>query len=389
MAVGNNGEGILINGAIGSLIGLESKGVVNAVTISQGNIISGNDSAGISIVGTTIRCDSTRIGGNIIGIGGDTTTAIPNMWGITVMDAPNTLIGLGSASDLIHSNHIKENKQSGIMLFSDSCSVRYNYIENNGFVETPDKSSAYGDGVYVEGSANRICNLRYTENKIRYNNGVGVRIVKSEPNSSNYNRVRCNHIYGNVYGGIDLFPTGPNVNDALDADDGPNEGQNSPVILGASYAPNSRIYLNGYLHSEPNETYLIDYYINNTCDTNGLGQGEEWFFREYVTTSASGYANINFDNDAIGFSSKYFTLTATDSLGNTSEFSNCIEVVTSGVDVAIVNTDMVDTVEVQDTLIYNLTIYNVGPDTARVGTVVDSLPAQIAYVSHTSSHGTS
>ena len=72
------------------------------------------------------------------------------------------------------------------------------------------------------------------------------------------NTIRCNRIYENQGDeienklGIDLTPSGPNINDLGDADRGPNLLQNYPDLIGIYHTPDNRQVANGLLNSRPN-----------------------------------------------------------------------------------------------------------------------------------------
>ena len=118
--------------------------------------------------------------------------------------------------------------------------------------------------------------------------------------------------------GIDLFPSGPNPNDAGDADSGPNELMNFPDISTIVNIPSTSDWIvSGNLdHSSPAgcriELFLAD------LSGGGYGQGQGKLFLGACLTDASG----NFTDTVTGItSSDKLVATATDLNGNTSEFS--------------------------------------------------------------------
>ena len=79
---------------------------------------------------------------------------------------------------------------------------------------------------------------------------------------------------GNVGLGVDLAPAGHNTNDAGDADSGPNEGLNYPVITSAvsdGVSPSSRIQ--GTIHSKPNAQIQVLLYLNAVVQCVGIRRG--------------------------------------------------------------------------------------------------------------------
>lgn len=81
----------------------------------------------------------------------------------------------------------------------------------------------------------------------------------------------------------------------------------------------------GTLNSQPQTTYLIDLYRNDSCDPSGYGQGQTHIFAGNVTTSSFGQALFSIDMASHPASpGDFITATATDPQGNTSEFSACV-----------------------------------------------------------------
>src|SRR5439155_14384078 len=117
----------------------------------------------------------------------------------------------------------------------------------------------------------------------------------------------------------DLGNNGVTLNDALDADTGPNGLQNFPVIISSS--PGATTQIVGRFNSHPNTTYTLDFYANTAADPSGFGEGQRYLGAATVTTDAAG--NVRFTVTVPGASAagEVITATATDPDGNTSEFS--------------------------------------------------------------------
>jgi hypothetical protein len=135
--------------------------------------------------------------------------------------------------------------------------------------------------------------------------------------------------------GIDLGPTGPNLNDSGDADGGPNEGLNFPVIASAvaqTTSPSSRIQ--GTIGSRPNSQIQILLFLNTVCDPSGFGESARSVDSTTVTTGADGNATFDrqlpFSIDATTFpfivaQSRRFAESPPSAL-EVSEFSACFPV---------------------------------------------------------------
>ena len=134
-----------------------------------------------------------------------------------------------------------------------------------------------------------------------------------------------NSIHDNGFG-ISLAGTDgispPTPNDTNDADTGPNNRQNYPVLNPGMVGPKTTVAVSGSLNSEANKTYRLEFFANAGCDKSGHGQGKIFVGTTDVTTNPNGVAfgplalTTPIDRHVI-------TATATDPDGNTSEFSDC------------------------------------------------------------------
>jgi len=147
------------------------------------------------------------------------------------------------------------------------------------------------------------------------------------------NIVRPNTIFGNAVTdadlGIDIFPPGQNPNDPLDADSGPNGGQNWPVLQDSKYNnANAMRTISGYLSSTPGRSFKVDFYRAVGCLAGGRAEAASRIGTVNVTTASSGIANglVGFQLDMSNAAAPAFvTATVTDLVTNsTSEFSPCL-----------------------------------------------------------------
>ena len=169
------------------------------LTTLAANLISGNDGAGISIIGADAR--SNLVEGNFIGTDVTGSLGLKNeLDGVQIRDAAHNTIG-------------------GLLL---------------------------GSG-----------------NIIAFNELNGIGVGKSFGDRSVWNSIRGNSIFGNGSLGIDLGGDGVTANDELDADSGPNSVQNTPIITSAlinqrltqvagtlNNLPNEELALDFYANSE-------------------------------------------------------------------------------------------------------------------------------------------
>ena len=162
-------------------------------------------------------------------------------------------------------------------------------------------------------------------NVIAYNGGwAGIAVVHSGIT------IRGNSIFdnpGDAPGnglGIDLLTAGLGVtlNDAGDADTGPNGGQNFPVITSVTYGGASTTVA-GTLNSTAATSFDLDFYADPVCSRRpqDLPEGKTYLGSVQVTTDGSGNAVFNEALPVAVPDGSPVTATATAPDGSTSEFT--------------------------------------------------------------------
>ena len=286
--------------------------------VGRGNVISGNGDYGVESDGA-FHPSHNQILGNMIGVSADGTRPVGNaLGGIHLYKSSNNIIGVSRGDG--SGNIIGSNGGPGIQI-DDTTSVS-NTIQGNAIGTTMNGALTLGNtgtGITTEGNLATIGGSGLAGNVIAHNDGgVYVRGVRD--------KIEGNLIFQNGPGlGIDLMQPalGVTPNDAPpDPDDGGNHLQNYPVLTNASVV-GSFVQLVGTLASDFSHQYTIDFYSNRACSGSGYGEGESWAGQLVATTDGSG--NIGFVtmiplSSVVGY---VFTATATDSTGNTSEFSLC------------------------------------------------------------------
>ena len=136
--------------------------------------------------------------------------------------------------------------------------------------------------------------------------------------------IRGNSMFENRHYAVDNGNDGIDFNDSADGDDGPNLKQNYPIVTSASaLTSGTGTRVVGSLRSAPSTAYTLDFYGNPPClaHPHDFEQGQVYLGHAGVTTDGSG--NVSFDLTVAGTLDPGFlvTATATDALGNTSEFS--------------------------------------------------------------------
>jgi parallel beta-helix repeat protein len=272
-----------------------------------GNLLSGNSGYGVFIYNNSTNSDTVT--GNLIGTKANGTEALPNVNGIVIDAIPSY--------HTIDSNVISGNLQQGIVIHATG--TNYNVITRNrigtdisGNMAVPNQI----DGIRIgEGPQHNLIGGSQTNGNIIANNGGNGVTIMTE--GDYYNIVSGNSIYNNGSLGIDLYPAGINPNDAGDADTGPNFGMNYPVITQAFYnSVSGNFLIAGTIDTPSQNTVNIDLYKSDNCAA-GYGQGEKYLTS--ITPDAAGNFNVVVVNGIWG--GDKVTATATDALGNTSEFS--------------------------------------------------------------------
>ena len=136
--------------------------------------------------------------------------------------------------------------------------------------------------------------------------------------------IRGNAIHDNEGIGIDNGGDGVNANDPADADAGPNAGQNYPLISSVELTGlGAGTRVQGFLRSTPSSTFTLDFYGNDGCTARPQDflEGKGWLGEAEVTTDASGSTPFDVTLPVAISPGDFVSATATDTDGNTSEFS--------------------------------------------------------------------
>ncbi len=205
----------------------------------------------------------------------------------------NSITGSGSHSwagvtirvgddNILHGNIITNSQQAGVWISSGNG----NHVENNTI------TGSSGNGILIQdGTGNAISN-----NSIHDNDGLG----------------------------IDLGGDGVTTNDAGDADTGPNNLQNFPVISAAYSGTTTRVV--GTMNSLASTSLTLDFYASSVADPSGFGEGQRYLGSASVLTDGSGNAHFDVTLMAATAAGELVTATATGPDG-TSEFSAAVEAI--------------------------------------------------------------
>ncbi len=305
IAIPNTDSGVRVFAASGNTIG--------GTIAGARNVISGNSGRGILLFG---GASSNVVQGNYIG------TDITGM-----IDLGNLQEGIyisGGASNQIGSteagagNLISGNDNGGVVIAGTGTTNSLNVIVGN-YIGTDVSGSLpvpNSRGVYIDGDNNQVGGTQpNSANRIAFNTTKGVIVYRGLGNT-----VRGNEIFGNGGLGIDLGNNGVTANDTLDSDSGANGLQNFPVLAKA-ISSESNIAVSGTLNANPSSSYRLEYFRSQSADPSGYGEGQEYLGSIYVSTDIAGIAAFQAEFPASLSPGQKVTATATDTQGNTSEFS--------------------------------------------------------------------
>ncbi|MCB0669050.1 MAG: right-handed parallel beta-helix repeat-containing protein [Saprospiraceae bacterium] len=274
--VGTNAAGTAVsaNGANGILL---ADGATN--NLIQNNLISGNESAGIRFFGA--QTTSNNLVGNLIGTDRSGTVSLPNQRGGIQLHA-------GAHGNMVRDNLISGNGQYGIWLFGDGTSE--NIFQDNrigtdisGSIDLPNEIFGV---VFFEGPTN---NTFGPGNMVAFNGNDGVLVDGSDQGMTIQNRITQNSIHDNQGMGINNL-------------DGGN-GEVGPPSIDSVNA--------GLVYGTAMPGQIIELFfdeIDEGCCFIGLD-----------TAGMTGSFQVPLPDELPD--QMFLTATATDNLGNTSEFS--------------------------------------------------------------------
>jgi hypothetical protein len=176
----------------------------------------------------------------------------------------------------------------------------------------------YGPSVWGCADANTI-----DENVIAYNGGDGIAVVEDFVDTVNAdgNRITRNAVWSNMGLGIDLGDDGVTPDDPGDLDTGANQELNYPVLTSALYTP-AKTLIRGTLQIDVSPSLALVEIFKARVDPTGHGEGEVYLGSSVPAPDGS----WSFTTTQL-LPGDRVTTTATDSSGNTSEFSQVRKVI--------------------------------------------------------------
>lgn len=301
----------------------ESSGLYTDVSnvVIRGLAINRFSGPGIETQATGAQ-SNVKIEGNFIGTDLSGTVDLGNDGcGVEIISSSGVTVGGPTPAAR---NLISGNQNDGVNIFdnNEDASSLGNKVLGNLIGTEKDGIGALGNagsGVTLLGTHyNQIGGKRAASaNTIAFNAQDGVVVSDHAPHdlSSPANRILRNSIFSNGSLGIDLGFDGPTANDPGDDDDGDNGLQNKPALSSAKTS-NGSTTIQVRLSFKPNETYTVRLFSNPSGD-----EGKTFIGKRTVTTSVDGLRSFTFSPKKAVAAGKTVTATATDSGGNTSEFS--------------------------------------------------------------------
>ena len=317
--VAGNNTGIFIGGWQSGLIGGSDP--------EDRNVISGNSQ------GVWLREGYGTIQGNYIGTDATGLLARPNNTGIELFDGGVTVGGSTATPGLAPGNVIAGNTGNGVSIGRAGGTLQGNLIGVGADGTTP-LGNAAGVFIFFGGTGSVGGTSPDQANVIAYNNGAGIETTSCCFAGAINSSFLGNSIHDNAGRGISLAA---NANDPGDGDVGSNNRQNFPVLASAVSDAGS-LHITGSLNSAANASFRVEFFASDSCDGSGAGEGDR-FLGAATTVTVGNDGLIDAAFAASVGSGDVITATATDSGGNTSQFSACVAVTSPPAD-----TDPPDTV---------------------------------------------
>lgn len=312
-----NTRAIYLSGSSNIIIGGSGNG--------EGNIIAGSSGAGVYFENGSV---SNTIIHNLFGLdeSGMSSAGYENQHAIHLLNSNNNLIGVSGAP-----NFIAASNAEGILIDnSDGTDIEHNFIGVN---QMGSPVFNFDDGIQVVNSDDtQIGILGTTHNVIANNSGAGIGIV----NSTN-TTIENDSIFNNTSHGVHVDQVGSTQNSVnhcwiynngglgIDLQNVANIDIPAPTINGASVCSavtSLRLTVPaGFTGNASFEFYRIP---NGSEDPSGFGEGNEPLFTTTSFTIAGPWSN-NFNVTGLS-AGDFVSVIMTDVNGNSSEFSNHIEV---------------------------------------------------------------
>lgn len=305
-AMANNRNGLTITSSDNTVIGLGIRGYWDGLRISfDENLIAGNDNR---IIDSSMT--QNRSGVVLRGAGSEITAS-------TISDNTGSgVVVVGTTGAVVDGNTITGNGTRGVsILSSGDATVTGNLISGNGFWGI-EFSSGSGTGFCPVGDRAGIA----AGNTITGNAPGGIRVGCAHRFTISGNSIAGNDGLGISLSGGRTDANGVTRNDPKDGDSGANQLLNYPERLQAEDDGTATVVEGRVSFPDP-QSLTLELFANEAPDPSGFGEGET--FLATATPDAKGRFTATLP---AGLGGQWLTATSTDSAGNTSEFSEAVQV---------------------------------------------------------------
>jgi trimeric autotransporter adhesin len=291
---GEFNRGLVVTSSGNSIIGLAVRDYVNAIEVRGG---SDNLLTAVTVTG---NFNGVSLAGSEVGTGNAVTDS-------TVSDNGLGFAVTFSTDVVLDGNTIAGNDRRGVFANDvDELTITDNVIDGNTFFGIEHLGGTGGTatgntitgnglagivvtgGVFTEG-------FKISRNVISANDGLGIDLLGGREDANGVTR-----------------------NDAQDRDDGGNDLMNYPDRLMAT-DDGAATVVKGRIDFPDPQSVTIELFANTAPDPSGFGEGET--FLGTATPDAKGRFTATLP---AGLAGQWITATATDSAGNTSEFSEAV-----------------------------------------------------------------
>ena len=174
-----------------------------------------------------------------------------------------------------------------------------------------------------------------------------------------------------------------------------NGGELAPAFTNFSFTDNGGLEIDGTLKSLPNTTFLLQFFATPIAQQSTTAPQGEILLNATplsITTDSSGNASFAATGLTVVGGNVAYTATATDSSGNTSDYTPPDDKVeqqppSGSVDLSLVGKALPSPAAQNGQLTYEFTVTNKGPYEATGILFTDTLPAGVTLVSITPSQG--
>ena len=284
-------RGLFVLSSGNSVVGLGVRDYSNGIEVRGG---SDNLLTGVTV---TDNGQGISLAGSEVGAGNEVS-------GSTITDNGLGFAVTFTADIVLDGNTIARNDRRGVFVNdADDLTVTGNLIEGNGFVGLEHVGglggTASGNTITGNGAGGIVVTggvfteaFTISRNVISGNDGLGINLVGGKEDANGVTR-----------------------NDSQDRDDGGNDLMNFPERLMASDDGAATVVEGRIVFPDP-QSVTIELFANEAPDPSGFGEGET--FVGTATPDAKGRFTATLP---AGLAGQWITATATDSAGNTSEFS--------------------------------------------------------------------